>query len=478
MPDRSFNRVWDAICSANASKPALRHGERAWTYETLARHVSALRDELGPLSGRAFMFTPNNDLASVALILGALASGAVPILADPVWTDHERRAIMQRDRVSLELKYDARALATKMDAETLRLSDFASIEHGPATVTARLHPSTVVGRFTSGSTSLPRCLQFSWQAIHSAATGWQHAVDLTADDRVLCLATLNNGLAFNTSLLSVFLAGAELLFLGGPALLASGIERAIECHEPSVLVAFPFVFEMMMRASRRLPSPRLRCAVSSAAKLEASVNDYWRQQGIAICNYYGLVEVGPVTCNRSGARDSLGTPLPHVRLSITDERGEAVAAGEPGIVRVHSSSMATDYLDDESPTFASNLDAHGAYVTKDRATFDASGALVLFGRVDNLLNINGRKIEPKELEHTIRALSGVSDAVVTGEEMDGKLAVVAYVESADLTNSAVMQHCMTHLAAYKVPHFVHVLRQFPRSSTGKIAVGQMRLQVG
>ena len=76
-------------------------------------------------------------------------------------------------------------------------------------------PATQVCRFTSGTTGRPKCLEFSGDAVVSAARNWVLGTGMTGEDRTLCLAALSNGLAFNTSLLSTFLAGGELHFLKG-----------------------------------------------------------------------------------------------------------------------------------------------------------------------------------------------------------------------------------------------------------------------
>jgi acyl-coenzyme A synthetase/AMP-(fatty) acid ligase len=470
---QTFAPVWAEIVARHARRAALRFGDRAWTYEELDRQVAALSADLQSLKARTVLFAPTNDPASLAFILASLCSEAVPILADPVWTPLERDRIMQRDGIMLEVTGSPRSLVAEMDRRVLRLEDFAIRDGSEQVSTRRLQPTTVLGRFTSGSTSSPRCLQFALAAVLAAANGWRLATDLDSADRVLCLATLNNGLAFNTSLLSLFLAGGELALLPGPTLAASAIARACERVEPTVLVAFPFVFELLMRAGRPLSTPPLRLAVSSAAKLDDSVSAYWRDRGLPICNYYGLAEVGPVTCNLGGVRDSQGTPLSHADLRVTGDDGKPVPASHEGIVRVRTTSMATDYLDDEEPSFASTLDPNGYFVTKDVAFLDEAGHLHLRGRLDRLLNISGRKIEPREVEQAIGRMPGVTDVVVTGEQSEGKTAVVAYVESSALSSDAVRTHCIEHLAPYKVPHCIYIVDRLPRSSAGKLAVGRL-----
>jgi acyl-coenzyme A synthetase/AMP-(fatty) acid ligase len=457
------------------ARTAVQCGDERWSYGDLLWEARRIRDwleaelETGPL-----LFAPANSPRSVAFVLGAIGSGRIPVLADPAWTPCELGPILERCRVRAVVR-DA---ATPDGFAGLRVrSRYDSLE----LLETRVHVEegwapprgTAFGRFTSGTTNLPRCLAFSDAAALGAAEDWQAAARLRTSDRVLCLATLSNGLAFNTSLFAVLLTGATLAFHPG-RLLPSALARTFAATQPTVLVGFPFLFQQLVQAHRRVPiPPTLRLAVSSAARLAPEVHDAWRERsGLSICDYYGLAEVGPCTFN-DGDRGSVGRPLGGASIRIADDDGAQLPPGTQGRIRVKTRSMALGFLDGELPRFADDLDADGHYVTKDLGTLLPSGNLVLGGRVGSLVNVAGRKIEPREVENVLRTMPGVRDVVVRGETSGAATVLAAYVESDVATRETIVEYSRPRLAHYKIPQLIRVVERLPRSSSGKPSVGRL-----
>jgi long-chain acyl-CoA synthetase len=460
------------------TKPAVRRGEDVWSYEQLVSRIEEMRRWLSvAVAHGPILFVPRNTPASLAFLLAAMGSGKVPLLADPAWSAKELEGIVRRCAVRAiawdgpctesaawvgpPFLYEGIALYPIRMPE----SEFAS---------TALREDTVLGRFTSGTSGFAQCLQFRASAVLAAASSWRKAAGLSENDRVLCLATLNNGLAFNTSLLSLLLTGGTLVFHSGP-LLASSVARTLSAVRPTVLVAFPLVYEMLAdRKDKRLDATGLRLAVSSAAPLPPAVRDWWRENtNLTICDYYGLAEVGPCTFNDGSVLDSVGVPLPGVSVRVTAEDGSVLPAGAVGRIRVQTQSMASDYLECSGNVFADNLDEHGCYVTRDLGLVTPRGHLVLHGRLGRLINMAGRKIDPSEVESALREMPGIQNVVVRAEETVERIILAAYLESTSVTREEVVEFCVGRLAQYKVPQKITILPQLPRSSAGKISLGRL-----
>jgi len=321
-----------------------------------------------------------------------------------------------------------------------------------------------------GSTGRSCALAFGDAAALAAARGWAATAGFGHGTRVLCLATLNNGLAFNTSLLPVFLAGGTLAFHGGP-LTPSAIIATVDAVDPTVLVAFPFLFELLTDHPRRLAAirGRLHFAVSSAARLPLVTAATWQAAtAAALVNYYGVAELGPVTFALPQAPGSVGRPIAGVRLRVVGEDGGGRPAKTVGRIAVSSPSRALGYLDAGGEPFEDALDAEGFVVTKDLGTLDREGNLFLRGRVGTILNIAGQKIDPREIEEVIAELPAVSAVVVRGEKGRQRTYLVAYVESREIGPEHVRCHCQERLPASRIPHEIHVRPHLPRSAAGKV----------
>ena len=411
------------------------------------------------------LLVPGTGPDDVVAMFAAIVGGAVPLIADKTWTAEECERIAEATR--------ARAYVVSAVAE------FSPAGPQPTPwpkLTWAQRPEQRdnpdldgigFGRFTSGTTGLPRSLGFTETAAVNAADGWRRGAGLTTDDVVLCLATLNNGLAFNTSMLSVFSAGATLVLHAGRPI-PSSVARSIASVDPTVLVAFPFAFDALVQAGRPLGS-RLRLAVSSAAPLSERTAAAWTAlTGTRICDYYGLAEVGPVTFNDSTVPGSVGIPLDGVEVRL-----EPVADGGERVL-VRTRSMARHFIDGREPALAESLTGDGFLRTRDLGRIDPDGRLRLVGRLGAVVNVAGRKIDPNEVRDVLRALPGVTDVVVRGETgADGEL-LAAYVESTTVNRAAVVEHCRTRLSVYKLPQRLTVLAAFPRTSTGKVKASALQ----
>jgi acyl-CoA synthetase (AMP-forming)/AMP-acid ligase II len=415
------------------------------------------------------LLIPGTGPDDVVAVFAAIIAGCVPLIADRTWTAEECARIAAATGASAVLAGDGAAFQPAESAPSswpgLRWAVLPTVLPTvlPAAPGNQLLDGIGFGRFTSGSTGMPRCLGFTETAAVNAGAAWRQASGLSGDDVVLCLATLNNGLAFNTSMLSVFGAGATLVLHAG-RLIPSSIARAVHAVEPTVLVAFPFVFDGLVTAGRDLGTG-LRLAVSSAAPLSTATAWAWRQlAGVPICDYYGLAEAGPVTFNDGTVPGSVGVPLPGVHLAIEEpDRADGI-----GRVLVRTAAMATRFLDGRQPTLDAEVTAEGFLRTKDVGRLDAAGRLRLSGRLGQVVNVAGRKIDPTEVAGVIRGLPGVRDVVVRGEQGgDGEL-LAAYVESTEVNRDIVVEHCRRNLSVYKLPQRIAILAQFPRTSTGKV----------
>ncbi|MFJ4186611.1 class I adenylate-forming enzyme family protein [Kitasatospora sp. NPDC089509] len=331
--------------------------------------------------------------------------------------------------------------------------------------------STATCRFTSGTTGAPKCLEFTADAVIAAARTWAAGTGLGPDDRVLCLAGFTNGLAFNTSLLPVFTVGAELhLYQGLPT--SGGISRAVTRAAATRLVAFPLAYRLLAAA----PRPDVGAfagvtrAVSAAAVLDPEVRrGFESRYGVRIADYYGIAETGPCTYEREPDRsEGLGTALPGVSVKVVE-----LPTGESE-VRVRTDSMAAGYLNAPG-ALAERLDPDGYYRTGDLGHL-ADGRLFVTGRLGGPINLAGRKIDPAEIERTLLALDGVTDAAVFADtDANGETVLhAALAGSGRIGRAEVVDACRARLAPFKVPGRVTFLPAIPRSTVGKARMTELR----
>lgn len=456
---------------------AVTCGPENYTYSDLLYEYYSFQKFLNSLSARETILVKlSNKKSSLPLILAGITASQVPLFCDPVWKEEEILKILKRNGTCYYIteeekpfdSYDYTLIGENIGYKLYKVFVLADLLEKNS-----LLADTAFCRFTSGTTGFSRCLQFSEKAFMSAGYYWWKASGIQQKDVIYCLSTLNNGLAFNTSILSVLFSGAHLVIHNG-SLIPSSIKKILQAHKPSILIAFPFVYEQLIHADKITRSDmNLRLAISSAAPLKTVSSNAWKEKfGIGICNYYGIAEVGPCTFNTGDEEGSLGKPLQNSDIQF-EQIGESSDMGKRILVR--TSSMASAYLDTHEPNFAEKINSEGYYISNDRGFISEIGNLILTGRMDRTINIEGRKIDPVEIENLIKTIPSVSDVYVSKKYMQSRDVVAAYIEGNNIDPEAITKLCVKVLAQYKIPQYIKILETFPRSSTGKVSASLLEI---
>jgi O-succinylbenzoic acid--CoA ligase len=109
----------------------------------------------------------------------------------------------------------------------------------------------------------------------------------------------------------------------------------------------------------------------------------------------------------------------------------------------------------------------GLLVTHDRAEIDAEGRFRILGRMDNVIDTGGIKVQIEEVERLLRPV--LRGGFMITSVPDGKFgeAIVLLIEDADA--EAAMAACRRVLPKYWVPRHVVPVDRLPMTATGKPA---------
>jgi acyl carrier protein len=95
---------------------------------------------------------------------------------------------------------------------------------------------------------------------------------------------------------------------------------------------------------------------------------------------------------------------------------------------------------------------------------DNNGLLHYLGRKDHQIKLHGQRIELGEIERCLMKTS-ISTCVVMkwGEDH-----LVAYVQSSDMNEEQLREHCRSHLPPHMIPSIFVVMEKLPLNANGKI----------
>jgi amino acid adenylation domain-containing protein len=269
--------------------------------------------------------------------------------------------------------------------------------------------------------------------------------------------------------------------------------RLIEREKVTVLSQTPSAFAQLMRAEAEDSAPvrwdSLRYVVFGGERLDCDQVLAWYErhpgEHARLVDMYGITETTVhVTAAPLGgaAPDSIGRPLPDMRVYVLDAELNPVPPGTAGELYVAGAGLARGYLRRPGLTASRFLpDPFGApgtrmYRSGDMARWRGDGRLVYLGRADGQVKIRGYRIELGEIGTVLSAHTAVASAVaIVREEREGPR-IVAYVvpKSGEQPDAGqIRAHAARFLPAFMIPSTVVVLPAFPLTHNGKLDIAAL-----
>jgi long-chain acyl-CoA synthetase len=221
---------------------------------------------------------------------------------------------------------------------------------------------------------------------------------------------------------------------------------------------------------------RVKLFVTGGASMPPALAERFESRtGRPIWEGYGLSEGAPVSFNtyRAGPRrGSIGIPVPGTEVRVVDlETGQRdMPHGESGELLVRGPQVMRGYWGKPDETATTLVD--GWLHTGDISRLDNDGFLKIVDRMKDMINTSGYKVYPREVEDVLYQHGDVAEALVVGvpDDRSGEKvkAFVTLKPAARADAEALLDHCRTSLAPYKVPRLVEFRDHLPRSAVGKL----------
>ena len=324
---------------------------------------------------------------------------------------------------------------------------------------------------TSGTTGVSRAVPGTLRARVGRAS---EQVARTRWGHVLCLMALGSTGGYNCAL--------QALREGMPAYLAAGPHDAldlIERHRIESLFASPTQLASLLpvlRERTRLPTCLHEISYAGASASRRLLDDLraWLCPRVELI--YGSTEVGTVArllVHQHGIPEgAAGHLLPGVQAEVVDAQHRPLPHGEEGVLRLRTACMAHGYLGaDTDPAFRD-----GWFYPGDLAVLRDDGLLLLRGRVVEVLNRGGVKIDPARVDDAALDHAAIVDAAAfVFENADGvdDLAL-ALVAAEGFEFDALQRHLRQALAPDLLPRCYLRVREIPRNAMGKVQRARVR----
>ena len=285
-----------------------------------------------------------------------------------------------------------------------------------ASLPAGVHKIT----YTSGTTGEPKGVMLSWAQMRPVVESLANAVGLSSHDKHLTLMPLAVLLENIGGVYASLWAGASVLLLpmekiglsGSSGLNGETLVQALSSSCATTAIFTPQVLQCVIEELERHTHLQLslRFAAVGGAPVSPRLLQRAADLGLPVFEGYGLSECASVVCLNTPAHcrtGSVGRPLPHVHLDISED-GEVLVGGQPFV----------GYLGEQMP-------AGNFWPTGDLGELDADGFLHLRGRRRNVfISAFGRNIAPEWVEGELMLEPEIAQAAVFGEARPYNVAVV------------------------------------------------------
>ena len=334
---------------------------------------------------------------------------------------------------------------------------------------------------TSGTTRAPKFVLHDQASLAGHAADVARAFGFDAPDAIVLLPIPLCGTFGLTNALGALAARRPLVMM--PTFDAKAAAALIREHAVTHFAAAGDVVAQLLAVSDEpRPYPSVRLVIGARTGHAAPAEE----RGLCLVGVYGMSEVQAMVSRHyesdpPSVRELGGGQLVArgARVRARDNAtGRILPHRESGELEFDMPSAMVGYFGDEAATRAAFTD--DGYLRSGDLGYTVEGGFVFQSRMGDALRLSGFLVNPLEIEATIDGCAGVAASQVVGVEGPRGTYAAAFVvakggEAVD--EAAIIAHCASRIAGYKVPKRVFVVDAFPvtHSANGtKVQRGKLR----
>ena len=319
-------------------------------------------------------------------------------------------------------------------------------------------------KLTSGTTAAPRAIRFRSHQLLADCNQICDTMDISDKDLNFGVIPVSHSYGFSNLLTPLIARGVPMVVSRDrtPRAVLADLERTGATVFPGTPVFYQAFCDMLDAP----PLPKLRLCISAGAPLPNAVaKKFFERFRQPIHSFYGASECGGICYDRCGTMledGVVGQPMLGVDVKLINP-GETASQ-----IRVRSAAVSDGYFPEPDEQKLGN----GLFIPDDLLAPHDS-ALKIVGRVSDLINVAGKKVNPAEVEAHLLRFKGVRQAVAFGRPTGAGLRneeVTACVQaSPDVRESDLLRFCRSALSGWQVPKRIFVVDVIPTNERGKIS---------
>ena len=420
--------------------------------------------QLDEMSGKVYAYLKQNGIGREDFVLLNLPRGTMPIIAMVgVWKAGAAWALVEDTYAPERINYIRENCGCKLELNAANWPDVMHTTPLSGFETPDPHDAAYA-IYTSGTTGNPKGVLHEYgnldRAIQSIRLNGE--IPFNEKDRLALLAPMN-------FVASVIVILAALNVFCGKTFVVS----YATIKNPASLAKFflmkritiTFLTPSYVRKLGDKTGPFLRMLFVGS---EPANNIY--SKNLDLINIYACSEsgfaVGVFKIDQSYETCPIGQPAIETKIVRIGEDGKEVSDDEIGEL-CFENPYVRGYMN--LPEETAKAFVNGIYHTGDLARRDSNGNYVLLGRSNDMIKINGNRIEPAEIEAAVKSTLGIDWAAARGFDEDGKSFLCAYyTANVQVDTEKLRAEMMKRLPYYMIPSYYIHIDEVPLKPNGKL----------
>ena len=425
--------------------------------------------KIDEISAKVYEYLFNKGIGKEDFVLINLPRGVQPVMAlVGIWKAGAACTIVEENYAPERVEFIRKDCGCKAEINSENWEEIMRLEGKKGYIIADDHDAAFA-IYTSGTTGNPKGVLHEYGDI----TRCVQSVKISPDEVLVnknehgALVAPLNFIASMLFLIYVLYNGIELekpkLYIVSYATLKNPI--ALKKFMLEKTISLTFLTPSYIRMLSGSTGPFLKTIIVGS---EPANNIYLKN--VKAVNTYTMSEtcflVSMFKIDKSYETCPIGKPPFDLQIKLLDEDGNEVKNGETGEI-CFDNPYFRGYMN--LPKETERAKAYGVYHTGDLAKINSDGNVVLLGRNNDMIKINGNRIEPAEIEAAVKEVLGVKWVAVRGFNEGNQSYICAYYnENVDFDIEQVREKLLNRLPYYMLPAYFMKINEIPLKATGKL----------
>ncbi|XP_037048060.1 medium-chain acyl-CoA ligase ACSF2, mitochondrial-like isoform X2 [Bradysia coprophila] len=345
-------------------------------------------------------------------------------------------------------------------------------------------------QFTSGTTGTPKAALLShYNFVNNGIHVGNRSQYSEKPHRICVLVPFFHVFGIVVSMTAAITHGATIV-VPAPTFNAEKSLRAIVDEQCTVIHGTPTMYVDLIAKQKELnlPISTTEIAVTGGSPCPPQLFRNIKSTFNLSCvkTVYGLTELSACVFfslnneTEKQVTETVGSLQDHLEAKIVDQEGDIVPFGKPGELCVRGYSTMLGYFNDEAKT--KEIFTRDKWLkTGDQFILQEDGYGRIVGRFKEMIIRGGENIFPKEIEDFLSTHPDIIEAQVVGVP-DDRMGeeICAFIRTTEkgkvLQQNDIKEFCTGSIAHFKIPRYMKVVDEFPRTTSGKIQKFKLKEQ--